>query len=117
LIDIDQIWFLFSISLLLPNHTHTLTPDAVILDNDVTRLSLSHRKSTASRLHCLFAVTPSGKYSNQIVICKPGRFLKVNYPSTVFTRIIETDTGDILPEHLKQWLEDFISSSYTTKNR
>jgi hypothetical protein len=117
LINIDQIWFLFSISILLPTHNHTLVPDTIILDNDVTRLSSTHKKSTASRLHCLFAVTPSGKYSNQLIIFKPGRFFKVNYSSTLFTRVIETDTGDILHEHIKQWLDDFLSSSYVTKNR
>jgi hypothetical protein len=117
LTNIDQIWFLFSISLLLPTHSHTLTPDTIILDNNATRLSLIHKRSTASRLHCLFAVTPSGKYSNQLIICKPGRNLKVNFSSNLFTRIMETDNEDILYKHIKQWLDDFLSLSYPTKNR
>jgi hypothetical protein len=89
----------------------------MILDNAVTRLSLKHKKSTASRLHCLFALTPSGKYSNQLIICKPGRNFQVNFSSTSFTRIIETNNGDISSEYIKQWFDDFLSSSYVTKNR
>jgi hypothetical protein len=117
LIDIDQIWFLLSISIRLPTNGYSLTPDHIVLDNDATKLSLNHRKTNASRLHCLFALTPSGKYSNQLVICKLGRNFKVNFSSTSFTRIIQTTNGDISYEHVQQWLDDFLSSSYLTKNR
>ncbi|CAF0960565.1 unnamed protein product, partial [Rotaria sordida] len=116
LTDIEQIWILFPISILLPTNNYTLIPKAMILDNNVTRLSLTHKRTNASRLHCLFALTPSGKYSNQLIICKPGRHFKINYTSTTFTRIIETNNSDISYEHIQQWLDDFISLSYGTKN-
>lgn len=115
-VNIDQIWLLFSISILLPANSFLLTPDSVILDNAVTRLSLTHKKNTAQRLHCLFAITPSGKYSNQLLICKTGRSFKIDVPSNSFTRFVQSN-GDILYEHLQQWLEDFLSGSYSTKNR
>ena len=114
--NIDQIWFLFSISILLPVNTFLLAPDSVILDNHVTRFSLRHKRNTAQRLHCLFAITPSGKYSNQLIICKTGRNFKIDFPSNSFTRIVQSN-GDIHYEHLQLWLEDFLSGSYSTKNR
>lgn len=114
--NLDQIWFFISISILLPPNNCILIPEIIILDNDATRLSLSHKKSSASRLHCLFAITPSGKYSNQLLVTKPGRSLKVNFPSIKSTRIIQTTNGDIFYENIQQWLEDFISSSNITSN-
>lgn len=114
--NIDQIWFLFSISILLPANSFLLAPDSIILGNHVTRFSLTHKRNTAQRLHCLFAITPSGKYSNQLIICKTGRNFKIDFPSNSFTRIVQSN-GDILYEHLQQWLEDFLSGSYSTKNR
>jgi len=117
LTNIEQIWFLFSISILIPTNSYTSIPEIAVLDNNISRLSVNHRKTNASRLHFVFALTPSGKYSNQLIICKPGRHLKVNSSSTSFTRIIETNNGDISYEYIQQWLDDFLSSSYVTKNR
>ncbi|CAF4364047.1 unnamed protein product [Rotaria sp. Silwood2] len=116
LVDIEQIWFLFPISIRLPTTGYSLIPEITILDNDVTRISSKHKRTYPSRVLFLFALTPSGKYSNQLIICKPGRSIKVNYASTSFTRIIETNTGTISYEHVQQWLDDFISLSYGTKN-
>jgi hypothetical protein len=117
LVDIEQIWFLFCVSILIPTNSRTVIPGIGMLDNDITRLSFKHKRTNASRVHCIFALTPSGKYSNQLIICKPGRYLKVNYSSTSFTRIIETVNGDVSCDHIQQWLDDFLGSSYITKNR
>ncbi|UJR27984.1 hypothetical protein I4U23_009242 [Adineta vaga] len=116
LTHIEQIWFLTSISMLLPSNGSSLIPEIAILDNDATRSSTQYKKTSATRLHCIFAVTPSGKYSNQLIICKPGRYVKVNASSSTFTRIIETNTGVITYEYVQQWLEEFLSSSFITKN-
>ena len=95
-----------------------IIPDTLILDDGVTRLSIKHKKTISStRIHCLFALTPSGKFSNQLIICKQGRDLKMNFHSSSFTRIIQTSTGDITYEHIQQWFEDFISLSYGKNNR
>jgi hypothetical protein len=114
----EQIWFLFSISIRIPANDYILIADSIILDDGITRLSAKQRKNTSStRIHCLFALTPSGKFSNQLVLCKQGRGLKMNFPSSSFTRIVQTPTGDISSEHIQQWLEDFISLSYGKNNR
>ncbi|CAF0786478.1 unnamed protein product [Adineta steineri] len=114
LTNIEQIWFLFSISTRLPVNHCTLIPELVVLDNNVARIPL--KKTSAVRLHCIFAMTPSGKYSNQLIVCKPGRHFQVNSSSTSFTRIIETNNGYILAEHVQQWLDDFLSLSFVTKD-
>ena len=113
--NIDQIWFLFSISF-LPSNTFLITPSSMTLHTGVTHLSTSYKKSASQRLHCLVAITPSGKYSNQLLICKSGRSFKNDFSSNQFTRIVESD-GNILYEHVQQWLEDFLSGSYSSKNR
>ncbi|CAF0979301.1 unnamed protein product [Rotaria sp. Silwood1] len=109
-----QIWFFFSISIRLSIADCTLIADTLIIDDGVTRLSSKQKKTASTRIHCLFALTPSGKFSNQLIICKQGKGLKMNFNSSTFTRIIQTTTGDITHEHIQQWLEDFISSSYGT---
>jgi len=109
--NFDQIWFLFSISIRIPINDYVIIADTLILDDGVTRLSVKHKKTT-SRIHCLFALTPSGKFSNQLILCKQGKQLKMNFQSSSFTRIIQTLTGDITYEHIQQWFEDFISLSY-----
>lgn len=114
--NIDQIWFLLPISFLISSNTSILTPDHIVLDNNTTRLSVNYKKNSYQRLHCLVAITPSGKYSNQLLISKPGRYIKIDFPSNQFTRIVES-SGDILYEHLQQWLEDFLAGSYSNKNR
>lgn len=109
----DQIWFLFSISIRIPANDYALIADTLILDDGVTRFSVRHRKTTSSsRIHCLFALTPSGKFSNQLIICKQNKHLKMNFQSSSFTHIVQTTTGDIYPEHIQQWFEDFLSLSY-----
>ncbi|CAF2592883.1 unnamed protein product [Rotaria sp. Silwood2] len=108
---LKQIWFFFSISIRMPPNDDTLIADTLILDDGVTRLSTKQKKTTSSRIHCLFALTPSGKFSNQLIICKQGKGLKMNFNSSTFTRIIQTTTGDITHEHIQQWFEDFISLS------
>lgn len=113
----DQIWFLFSISIRLPINDYTMIIDSLIVDDGATRLSIKHKKTTTSRLHCLFALTPSGKFSNQLIISKQGKQLKMNFQSSTFTRIIQTSTGDLTFEHIQQWLEDFNSLSYGKKHR
>jgi hypothetical protein len=116
--NFDQIWFLFSISLRIPINDYAIIADTLILDDGVTRLSTRHKKnSSSSRIHCLFALTPSGKFSNQLIICKQGKHLKMNFTSSTFTRIIQTSTGDINYEHIQQWFEDFISLSYGKTHR
>jgi hypothetical protein len=113
----EQIWFLFSISIRIPVNDYTLIADTLIIDNGVTHFSSRQKKNTSKRLHCLFALTPSGKFSNQLIICKPGKGLKINFTSSSFTRIVQTPTGDITYEHMQQWFEDFISLSYGKTNR
>ena len=115
-IDVDQIWFFFSISILFPSN-HSLEPDLLVLDNDITRTSTTFKRRPGSRLHCLFAVTPSGKYSNQVYIGKPSRWFQIDIQSNSYARIIPTATGDLVYEHIQQWLKDFLSSSCCTKNR
>jgi hypothetical protein len=116
--NFDQIWFLFSISIRIPLNDYAIIADTLILDDGVTRLSFKHKKTTSSsRLHCLFALTPSGKFSNQLIICKQGKHLKMNFQSSSFTRIIQTLTGDVTSEHIQQWFEDFISLSYGKNHR
>jgi len=116
--NFDQIWFLFSISLRIPINDYAIIADTLILDDGVTRLSVKHKKnSSSSRIHCLFALTPSGKFSNQLIICKQGKHLKMNFTSSTFTRIVQTLTGDITYEHIQQWFEDFISLSYGKTHR
>lgn len=117
LTDIDQVWFFISISVLPPVHGYTVVPEIMIFDNNITRRASNHKKSAGTRLHCLFAVTPSGKYSNQLIICKPGKSFNANCTPTPFTRIIETNNVDIFPAFMKQWLDDFIALSYATSNR
>jgi hypothetical protein len=114
--NVDQIWFLFSISIRIPINDYAIIADTLILDDGVTRLSMKHKKHS-SRIHCLFALTPSGKFSNQLIICKQGKYLKMNFTSSTFTRILQTTTGDITYEHLQQWFEDFISLSYGKNHR
>ncbi|CAF0899518.1 unnamed protein product [Adineta ricciae] len=114
--NIEQVWFLISISMLVPMSGSTLIPDVSTLDNDVTRMSFNTKRTSASRLHCIFAMTPSGKYSNQMIIYKPGRHMKVNTASSPCTRIIESNNGDLTCEHIQQWLDEFLSSSQLTKN-
>lgn len=114
----DQIWFLFSISIRIPINDYVIIADTLILDDGVTRMSVKNRKNTSSyRIHCLFALTPSGKFSNQVIICKQGKYLKMNFQSSTFTRIIQTSTGDVTYEHLQQWFEDFLSLSYGKTHR
>ncbi|CAF4780746.1 unnamed protein product [Rotaria socialis] len=117
LTNIEQIWFLLSISILVPAHGFTLTPEITIFNNCLARSSTHCKRSKTLRITCLFAVTPSGKYSNQLIICKTGKNLKLDYSSTSFTRIVTTDNGDISYEHIQQWLDDFVSSPYVTKDR
>jgi hypothetical protein len=62
-------------------------------------------------------LTPSGKFSNQLIIVKQGKNLKMNFTSSPFTHIVQTSTGDITYEHMQLWLEDFISLSYAKTNR
>ncbi|CAF4382312.1 unnamed protein product [Rotaria socialis] len=107
-----QIWFLFSISIRTSMNDHIVIADTLILDHGVTRLASRQRKGISSRIHCLFALTPSGKFSNQLIVCKQGKGLKMNFSSTTFTRIVQTATGDLTHEHMQQWFEDFISLSY-----
>lgn len=114
---VEQIWIFFSISLRVPNHDCQLTADSIILDEGVTRIVVKQKKSSSSRIHCFFAVTPAGRFSNQLILCKQGRGLKLNFESSSFTRIVSSTTGDIHPDHLQQWLDDFLSLSYGTKNR
>lgn len=111
--NFDQIWFLFSISIRIPVNDYAIIADTLILDDGVTRLSVKNRKHSSSyRIHCLFALTPSGKFSNQVIVCKHGKYLKMNFQSSAFTRIIQTPTGDVTYEHVQQWFDDFISLSY-----
>ena len=114
--NFQQIWFLFPISILIPINDNTLIADTLIIDDGLTRLSAKHKRSTM-RLHCLLALTPSGKFSNQLIVCKYGKSLKINFNSSSFTRIIQTTTGDISYEHIQQWFEDFISLSYGKDHR
>ncbi|CAF3877784.1 unnamed protein product [Rotaria magnacalcarata] len=116
LTNIEQIWFLLPISIHMPTHDFTLTPEIAIFNDCLTRSSIHNKTSKTLRITCLFAVTPSGKYSNQLIICKAGRNLKIDYSSTSFTRIMTTDNGDISYEHIQQWLDDFVSSPYVTKD-
>ena len=113
----EQIWIFSSISLRVPNHGWQLATDAVILDDGVTRLAAKQKRTQSTRIHCFFAVTPSGRFSNQLIICKQTRGLKLNFNSNPFTRIVLSNTGDIHAEHLQQWLDDFLSLSYGTKDR
>ncbi|CAF1497847.1 unnamed protein product [Rotaria magnacalcarata] len=106
-----QIWFLFSISIRTSTSDHIVIVDTLILDHGVTQLVSRQKKSASSRVHCLFALTPSGKFSNQLIVCKQGKGLKMNFSSTTFTRIVQTATGDLTHEHMQQWFEDFISLS------
>lgn len=115
--NFKQIWFLFSISIRLSLNDQTLIADTLIIDDGVTRLSAKQKKVTSSRVHCLFALTPSGKFSNQLIIYKQGKGLKTNLPSSAFTRIIQSATGDITSEHIHQWLEDFVSLSFGKEGR
>ncbi|KAG0430109.1 hypothetical protein DMUE_5694, partial [Dictyocoela muelleri] len=101
----------------LPTHGYQLIADTIILDDAGTGLATKLRKAHSPRIHCLFALTPSGKFSNQLILCKQSRGLKLNLNSSAFTRIVSTVTGGINCEHLHQWLEDFISLSYGNKNR
>ncbi|CAF3695853.1 unnamed protein product [Rotaria sordida] len=114
--NFKQIWFLFSISIRISMNDNTLIADTLIIDDGVTRLSVKQKKTSSSRIHCLFALTPSGKFSNQLIICKQGKSVKMNFNSSTFTRIIQTITGDITYEHMQQWFEDFISLSYGTNH-
>lgn len=116
LTNIEQIWFLLPISMLLSTSSYSLTPETIILDYLSTMSSLQPKKTSSPRLHCILAVTPSGKYSNQLFIVKSGRY-KINCPSTPLTRIIEVNNGDFSHEHVQIWLDDFLSSSFVTKDR
>ena len=111
---IEQLWFLISISIRVPSHSHTLTTNLIVLNNNIT---INSKKKGAFRLHCIFAITPSGQYSNQLIICKPGRLFQINFSSTSFTRIIETNNGCISYECIQQWLNDFVSLSYVKNHR
>ena len=116
--NFDQIWFLLSISIRIPINDYAIIADTLILDDGASRLSAKHKKTTtSSRIHCLFALTPSGKFSNQLLICKQGKHLKMNFQSSAFTRIIQTSSGDVTYEHIQQWFEDFIALSYGKNHR
>lgn len=115
--DFKQVWLFFSISMRLPVNGYTFVTDTLILDDGVTHFSVRQKKPSASRVHCLFALTPSGKFSNQLIICKQAKGFKMNFTSSTFTRIVQTPTGDITHEHIEQWFEDFVSLSYGKDNR
>lgn len=112
----EQIWIVCSMSIRLANQGSQLMADTIFLDESVTRVSNRGKKATgSSRLFCLFAVTPGGKFSNQLLVSRPNRNLKINVQSSSFTRIIHSSTGDVLPEHFHQWLEDFLLTNSTDK--
>ncbi|CAF0723215.1 unnamed protein product [Adineta ricciae] len=113
--NFDQIWFLFSISIRPSGNDVEGAVDTLILDDGVTRLSARNKRHT-TRMHCIFALTPSGKFSNQLIVCKQVRCLKNNFPSSEFTRIVQTPTGDISYETMQQWFEDFISLPNRSNN-
>ena len=116
LAHLEQIWLLFSISMLVPNNGYNLTPEGVLLNSRGARPTTSKKKPRSSRLNCLFAVTPSGRYSNQLCVCKSEKGHSINASSASYTRIVETDSGLISSEHVQQWLDDFLAMS-ATKDR
>ena len=112
----DQVWIVCSMSIRLPNHGSQLIADTIFFDETMTRHSTRGKKATgSSRLLCLFAVTPAGKFSNQLIVTKPTRNFKSNFLSTPFTRIISSNNGDFQPEYLQQWLEDFVALNGTNQ--
>ncbi|CAF3708171.1 unnamed protein product [Adineta steineri] len=113
----NQLWFLFPISIRVPINDYTIVADTLIINDGVTRLAGKQKKSSlSSRIHCLFALTPSGKFSNQLIVFKQGKSLNMNFTSSTFTRIIQTATGNITYDYIQQWFEDFISLSYGKNN-
>lgn len=115
-LPIEQIWFFISITIRIPTHGYVFSPEVLVLENNTMRLLTIYRKTPVTRCHCFFAVTPSGRYSNQLYVCKPGRYLKTDYESNSFARVVQSANGCISSEHLQQWLEDFLAQ-YATKNR
>ena len=113
---LEQIWFLFSISILVPANGYSLTPDVILLDTRAPRAKSVKKRLRSSRFHCLFAITPSGRYSNQLCVCKSEKDYRINASSKSYTRIVETDSGVISSEHVQQWLEDFLAMP-ATKDR
>ena len=115
-LPIEQIWIFIPISIRLSAQDYTSGPEVIVLDNNVSRVLTYHRKNRTIRSHCFFAVTPSGKYSNQLHIYRPGRHHKLDYESNSFARIVQSNNGQITADHLQQWLEDFLAQ-HGTKNR
>ena len=114
--NIEQIWLFNSISIRVPLHENSIQPEIAVLDHSITRNASHLKKGQAIRVYCLFAVTPSGKYSNQLYVYRTGRHIKVTPPSNRFTRIEQTSNGHLSAEHLEKWLEDFLSF-HSNENR
>lgn len=108
--NLDEIWFFVSISIRFGANSSGFNNDVLLLDDAFTRLNPRAKKFSSNRYHLLFALTPSGRFSNQLLIHKPNRMLKNNFQSTPFTRIISNSSNtEVLPEHLELWIEDFLS--------